>query len=231
MINGDTLRLKRKVLGLLIRNARTQAGLQIKETATLLGISAETVRDYEYGDQEPSLPELEAMARIFDVPVSYFWSDAPFPNPDTTYMAQSTIAVRRKQIGALLRQAREKGGRSEQDLANFLKCSTDRVAGYEFGRFDIPFNELIALASYLNVSLAHFLPEEIKTPNGNKTTSKAAIASLPTELDELQHLNDEVLEFLMDPANVLYLRLSMRLQNLSAENLRALAEGILDITY
>jgi hypothetical protein len=47
----------------------------------------------------------------------------------------------------------------------------------------------------------------------------------------LEDLPDEVKDFLADPSSMLYLKLSMRLHNLSADTLRALAEGILDITY
>ena len=49
-------------------------------------------------------------------------------------------------------------------------------------------------------------------------------------LELIDQLPDDVREFVLKPANVLYLRLAMLLSDLSTETLRQLGEGFLDIT-
>ena len=62
--------LRRKILGVKIRHARTRAGLNLKEVGQVLGLSADTIADVEYGRSDISLPQLEVLALIFGVPVS-----------------------------------------------------------------------------------------------------------------------------------------------------------------
>jgi hypothetical protein len=47
----------------------------------------------------------------------------------------------------------------------------------------------------------------------------------------LAQLPAEVREFMLEPGNLLYIRLAMRLSPLSAETLRSIAEELLEITY
>jgi hypothetical protein len=44
-------------------------------------------------------------------------------------------------------------------------------------------------------------------------------------------LPKHVREFLLNPANLLYINIAMRLSGLSAETLRNLAQGLLEVTY
>jgi hypothetical protein len=44
-------------------------------------------------------------------------------------------------------------------------------------------------------------------------------------------LPEDVREFICKPVNLPYLKLAMRLSELSVEKLRAVAEGLLEITY
>ena len=244
MTQPDVVRLKRKILGVLVRSARMQVGLNIDETARQLGISSSTLADYEFGRQEASLPELEAMARIFAVPIDYFWSNGLLKTPDKDYQAARAIAIRRKIIGVLLRQTREAAGYTQNTLAEAASCSVDRIASYELGKKDIPFMELTTLASCLNVSVSHFLENGQQEDAPQEDAVPVIVEQQPTEPNDveqkvtlsgdfawLEELPDDVKDFLADPTSLLYLKLSMRLHNLSAETLRMLAEGILDITY
>lgn len=251
----EVTRIKRKMLGVRIRSARNQAGLNLKETAQQMGISPTTLNDYELGQQEAGLPELEAMARIFMVPVSYFWSNGLLKIPDREYKAAQAISIRRKMLGVQMRQARQEAGHSQEALAEVLGCPVERLADYELGKISIPFSELESMASFLNLPMTRFLPVETQQLEPERAEAEPAAvqqqvpqpvavepepaaagdeqpeAAVPAELAWLADLPEDVKAFLEDPSSLLYLKLSMRLHNLSAETLRALAEGILDITY
>jgi transcriptional regulator with XRE-family HTH domain len=247
-MSSEAIRIKRKVLGVLIRKARTQAGLKLEETAQRMGLTTNTFQAYETGQQEASLPELEVMARLFSVPVQYFWSnDTPAPL-DPAAAADKMITLRRKIIGVLLRQARMNTDYDEAILAQKVGLSTQQLIDYELGKQSIPFSELEALASVLNLPLSYFLEKGEITAASPRPAAPvvqaAPVAPVPVvsrmssnTTDPLpapewfEDLSPEVKSFLADPSSLLYLKLSMRLHDLSAETLRALAEGILDITY
>jgi transcriptional regulator with XRE-family HTH domain len=247
MESSEATRIKRKMQGVLIRAARTRAGLASEETAELLGLPSATLTGYELGQQEASLPEFEAMARLFDVPVSYFWSGGISQREAPVFKAEKIIAIRRKMIGVLLRQARQKAGKEAQQVAQEAGCTLAQLEAYELGKQDIAFSQLETLAGILGVRLDYFMGgQEEPASNGAVSAAKqeTAPAPVPTpagpaavtvggtaEPEWLQNLPDDVKTFMEDPSSLLYLKLSMSLHRLSAKNLRALAEGILDITY
>jgi transcriptional regulator with XRE-family HTH domain len=217
--------LHRKILGVRIRHARTRAGLNLKEAGQALGISAELVSDIEFGRRDVSLPQLEVMALLFSVPVIYFWSDEAIEEPNLDFPTQAAMALRHRIIGVLLRQARIEAGRSQEELANLLNVPTSRIASYEFGKTEIPLHELEILAEHLNVSLSHFMDQGIAPDE-----SVGQVATLE-EIAQFSQLPKEVREFLSNPANLLYIKIAMSLSELSADTLRALAEGLLEVTY
>ncbi|RME97911.1 MAG: XRE family transcriptional regulator [Chloroflexi bacterium] len=216
--------LRRKILGVKIRHARIRAGLNMKEVGQALGVSSDLISEIEYGRRDVSLPQLEVMALIFNVPVIYFWSDDVISEPNLEFPAQQAMALRQRIIGVLLRQARTGAGHTQETLGNLLNVPASRIARYEYGKTEIPLPHLEALSEYLNVPLSYFLDQGIN-PNGNGQV---------TSLDDLanySHLPGEVKAFLSNPANLLYINIAMKLSELSADTLRALAEGLLEVTY
>jgi len=233
MTDKANTKLKQKILGVLMKNARRRAGLGLEETAAFLGLTTETLTAYEFGRAEADLPTLEALARLCSLPVDYFWTDDPMPVPDRNYSAPQAIKLRRKVIGVLLNKARTKSDVSQKKIAKALDCSVDHIIDYELGQKAIPFSQMEALTTLLDVPLDYFLNGTNLAPTSAALSPAAAeeAAPAPAAEEELEHLSDDMVDFLRDPANVLYIKLAMRLHSLSADTLRALAEGILDITY
>ncbi len=217
--------LRRKILGVRIRHARTRAGLTLKDVGQALGISTGLVTDIELGRRDASLPQLEVLALLFNIPVVYFWSEDPIEEPRPAVRAIEAMALRQRVIGVLLRQARLEAGRSQDELARLLDVPTSRIAAYEFGKMEVPLSELEALAAYLKVSMSYFLDQGIWPDQ-----AAGPVASLD-EIAQFSQLPKNVREFLANPANLLYVNIAMRLSDLSAETLRALAEGLLEVTY
>jgi hypothetical protein len=83
--------------------------------------------------------------------------------------------------------------------------------------------ELEKLASYLEVPLSYFLDQGI-TPSGDQVAGV-------DELERLAQLPEDVRSFMLEPGNLLYVRVAMQLSTLSAESIRNIAEGLLEITY
>lgn len=223
--NSKEAILRRKMLGVKIRHARSRAGLNLKEVADALGISPELVAEQELGRRDVTLPQLEVMALLFNVPIIYFLSDIPLEDHPKEFPSKEAIVLRQRIIGVLLRQSRIEAGLSQEDLAEALGVSPSQIANYEFGRTEIPIQELEVLARRINVSLNYFLDQGISPDE-----ARGEVASLD-EITQFSELPKDVREFLTNPANLLYIKIAMSLSDLSAETLRALAEGLLEVTY
>ena len=217
--------LRRKILGVKIRHARLKAGLSLKEVGEAIGMSAGLVSDVEFGRRDVSLPHLEVMALLYNVPVVYFLSDIPLEEVRRDFPTLQALALRQRVIGVLLRQARTEAGRSQEDLARALDVPASRISSYELGKTEIPLQELETLADYLKVSMSYFLDQGIAP---DKTGGQAATLD---EIAQFTQLPKEARQFLANPANLLYLNIAMSLSELSADTLRALAEGLLEVTY
>lgn len=64
--------LRQRMIGALIRKARTEAGLSPEALAEQSGIAAERLNAYELGEEAVPLPELEVLAKLFNASVREF---------------------------------------------------------------------------------------------------------------------------------------------------------------
>ena len=158
------------------------------------------------------------------MPIARFWDEQlVLEESDPRLPGEEAMVIRRKMIGVLLLQARMAKHKTRQDCARSLDCPSSRIARYELGRTDIPLVHLEVLADLCGVSMDYFLQERLLPPTEVEVAQEtmASLAQLPPE----------VRTFVLNPLNVLYLRIAMRLSDLQAEALREIAETLLDITY
>lgn len=225
MDEQERLAIRRKILGIALRQAREEAGKTIRDCATLLGIPPARYRAYEAGRMDPALPELEALAWFFQRPLSTLLEpDRHTASPGGDGMAEAIsewLMLRHRIIGLTLRQARERAGKSLREVAAFLGCSPQRIRRYESGERPIPLVELERLCLYLEVSLSDFYDTD--SPIGQSVL-------LLDQVERFRTLPPEVRSFVASPVNLPYLRLAMRLAELPADRLRHIAEDLLEIT-
>jgi transcriptional regulator with XRE-family HTH domain len=220
----EQLVLRNRIIGLLLRNAREQAKKTKRECAAALGVSSSTITAYEDGRKPISLPELEVLAYVLDTPIAHFWEHAPELVPEEEPLPlQEVLALRHRVVGALLRQARLEVGTSQKELAEVLGCSTKRLSAYEYGEQPIPLAELELLAHHLHLPLEHFLDNQ-EGPVGEWNRQEQAWG-------HFCQLPEEIQAFVTQPLNARYLEVAMKLARMPAGGLRAIAEGLLDITY
>jgi hypothetical protein len=79
------------------------------------------------------------------------------------------------------------------------------------------------VAQYLHLPLGYFLDTQ-EGPVGEWHQQQEAWR-------RFHELPQEVQEFIVQPINIRYLEVAMRLAQMPAGGLRAIAEGLLDITY
>jgi transcriptional regulator with XRE-family HTH domain len=220
----EQLALRNRIIGLLLRDARERAEKSKRECAAALGVSTNIITAYEEGRKPISLPELEVLAYVLDIPAKHFWKRSTELAPEERPLPlQEILNLRHRIVGALLRQARLEAGFSQKELAKVSSCSTRRLSAYEYGEQPISLAELELFADHLHLSLEYFLDNQ-EGPVGEWNRQEEAWR-------RFRELPEEIQGFVIQPINVKYLEVAMKLAHMPAGGLRAIAEGLLDITY
>ncbi len=222
-INPFAIQIRARKLGVLLRNAREIAHKNLNDAAERLGISSAEMEAFESGDASPSLPQLEALAHYYGVLLTHFWDNHLLEeNHRSEEIDLKTIGeLRQRIIGADLRKQRLEKGLDIEYIARALGVSPEEIEAYEFSEQAIPLPILEAIAQLLNQSLDHYVDHE--TPLGKTLQIQQRWAGF-------QALPEELQEFISKPINRPYLQLAQRLSEMSVEKLRAVAEGLLEIT-
>lgn len=220
------LDVRTKIIGVLLQAARLKARRTLKECADQLGCTPHMVSQYEYGRRGISLPELELLAALFDLPVNHLWEEelAVFEEEAGKPLAQELIPLRQKVIGILLRQARMKAGKTQSQCARVLGVSTDTMSKYEHGRKPVPFAQLELMSPYLDLPLSELLDKEL-------STSRVAISARGGELlsadNAWERLPLRVQDFIRNPEALPYLGTALTLYELPHDSLKRLGEAVL----
>ncbi len=157
MAELDKEAIRRKIMGTLLRHARVTAGRSQAELAAALHISRYRYSQYEHGEREISLPQLELVADLCGVPLGYFFDDGMDVENEVLEISHEIAPrIERKLQGALLRQARETAGKTQKDCAALLGVSARNIRQYERGEKEIPAAELQVLAPHLGVEVSYF---------------------------------------------------------------------------
>lgn len=216
--------IRSKKLGVLIQSARKASEASPEECAEAIGVTTKQIEAFEIGEVSPSLPEMEALAFYLKVPMDYFWgrevADISQSEPKV-YEKDRLMRLRNRVIGASLRQARLQSGLTSLELASNIDVSEETLNTYELGEEAIPLPELEILANSVNRTIKDF--QDNRGPIGTWIKQQRA-------MQHFADLSPELQDFISKPINRPYLEISQRLSEMSVDKLRAVAEGLLEIT-
>ena len=223
--DANTLGLRAKILGTLIRDARRTNGKSIAECAQVLGLSEDDFDAFELGKKSPSMPELEGIAYILEVPFDQFWSSQTLAVRKPARHLENMlrlIQIRQRIIGVLIRRARIEAGNSIEELGERISISPAEIEAFELSKIPVPVPLLEVIAQSLNRSMREF--QDQNGPVGKWADQQRA-------MKEFLELPEDLQAFVSKPVNRPYLELAQRLSEMSVEKLRSVAEGLLEITY
>jgi len=210
----------------LVRTARLQTGKSVDACAAALSTDPAFILGAEEGRESLTLPQLESLACVLQVPIRYLLGDEELPAslgaPEPSRLG-NVMTLRRKIIGVMLQQARTQAGWTPDDAAAILDCEPERIARIELGQEPIGLAELQFLARELHLPFEELVAQDGDSQvEGERSTSEAP---------ELSHLPPEILDFVLKPINVPYLRAAINLSQMPTDALRQFASGLFEITY
>ncbi len=217
--------LRTRKLGLLIYDARISRNRSVEQCAKAMGISPAEYEQIESGSLAPSLPQLESFAYYLDIPLEHFWSAQSLLAQGLEEPFEQTpayVALRHKIIGARLRMARQTLNMTLQQVEEKTAIPKEKIEAYELGEKAVPLPELEILTDHLQIRMEELFDQ--RGPIGKWRSERIAV-------QRFMELPEDVREFICKPVNLPYLKLAMRLSELSVEKLRSVAEGLLEITY
>ncbi len=224
METPSQITLRTKKLGVLIRDARLAARRSPEDCAKAMGVTRGIFRSFEEGKRAPTLPQLELLAFYLKLPIEHFWSKASLsgeqPAPEPLDMPR-LVELRQRMIGALLRQERTKASMSVKALSEETGIPAARIKAYELGERPIPLPELEILISSLTSRIENFFDQG--GPIGQWIVDEKSIR-------QFLELPKDLQAFVCQPVNRPYLDLARKLSDMSNDQLRSVAEGLLDIT-
>ncbi|MBN1121402.1 MAG: helix-turn-helix domain-containing protein [Anaerolineae bacterium] len=217
--------IKGRIVGTLLTDARNAAGRTPEKCAEYLGVTVDEYLEFEEGEASPTLPQLEVLAFLFNVPISQLWSG------DTLAVIRQEKAVqervpeimllRQRIIGVRLRQLREEAGIPVEQAAEETGISAELIEQTEAGLTSLTLSQLERLTLSFRASLDGLI--DAHGPVGEWLQSRS-------DYDAFAQLPADMRSFILRPINRSYLELAMELSEMEVGKLRTIAESILDIT-
>ncbi len=224
MSQSHAMTLRAKKLGILMRDARMSTGKTQPDCAQAMDVTPDQLQAFEMGEASPSLPQLELLSFFLDVPLDHFWSQQTLTgkeNGKKDIDPVQLIGIRQRMVSVLIRKARVEAGLSLDQVSERTGLPIQDLQCYESGEAPLPLPSLEALSQVLNRDVKDFIDQN--GPVGSREVERRIA-------QELLEMPTELRVFITKPINRPYIELAQRLSEMSVEKLRAVAEGLLEIT-
>ncbi len=299
-IKSQIKTLRAHKVAALVVDARLYARRTPEEACALLGWDTRHLQALESAAITPSLPELEALAAIYAVPVDHFFGTVSLSDEMPKLRVetmQQRLELRNRILGAMIMQARSRRNLSRDDLSMVTNLSIEQITQYELGQVPLPVTDLEDIMKILQINILDWIDsyaiptrdmvfrplkvaelqpqQQIKEPESRQELPHQSIQPEPPattltqedvelepiqdqiqqtqvpepslveqeprqysprqveeiDLDAEKHLSNDLIEFISNPVNKQYLILASNLSHMPADQLRRIAESLLEITF
>jgi len=217
MTNELILPIDHVAAGLL--KAREFRGLGLKETASHVGISTAILKSFENGRCLPSLPILESLAYIYQIPLDILLSPdklEDFTSQPESEQLQQLLKVRRNIISTTLQIALDNTGLSQKDLADRAGISRLKIKRYLNGD-DIPLDDLEKISSAIAVDQNQLL--DLESQIGLWQVKQKAF-------ERFSQMPEKMVEFLGNNENLDFIYLAETLGSLEFTELQKISDAL-----
>lgn len=224
MVQSHAMTLRAKKLGILLRDARLSKGKNMSDCAQAIDISPDQLKAFELGEGSPSLPQLEVLSFFLDVPLDHFWSQQTLTGKQKNgkkFDPAQLIGIRQRMVSVLIRKTRLESGLNIEQVSERSGIPVQDLQCFESGEAAVPLPSLETLAQVFKRDVHEFMDQS--GPVGLRESERRSA-------QDLTGMPEELIGFITKPINRPYLELAQRLSEMSVEKLRAVAEGLLEIT-
>lgn len=222
MAEKQSIQLRTKMLGALLRQARLSSGKSLRDAGALIGVSGAVLSSYERGRRGISLPELEILAYQLNVSLGRLLMPSKAEaGKKADFNPTVMVSLRQHFIGATIRAHREAAGLSQRELGKAAGIPPSRISRYEQGERPIPLAELEAMGAVLGDDLADF--QDSRGPIGEWVAVQEAF-------EAFLRLPADLRGFVGSEGSEPYLRMALRMSDLPVEKVRTMGEGFLEIS-
>jgi len=146
--------IRAKKIGLKLAMARQKSGLSIEDLSGQVGIEPADLTQMEKGILCPSLPQLQYIASIIQMPLDDLvntFALAPIPQGLESSALPKYYDIRNRMLGIQIKKNRLQQNLSEEQLAQVTGVETTDIESYESGQKRIPFPVLMKISEYLHL--------------------------------------------------------------------------------
>jgi len=200
--------------------AREARRLTLKLCSQLLGIPVSRLQNYEEGKYIPSLPEIEALAFIYGLPIKALFNSSEiehFIREPNAEKLQQLIRIRGHIISTRLQIALDQSGKTLEGIAKATGLSPSRIRKYLDNKLEIPYNDLGSLSDALGVEMCILFDTE--STMGQWLTQQERLARFSEQPEDIQ-------QKVIEKGNVDLLRAADRLMAFDQQTLQALIEAL-----
>ncbi|NLF49906.1 MAG: helix-turn-helix domain-containing protein [Leptolinea sp.] len=185
--------LRAHKLAALLVDARLYARRTPEEACALLGWDIEHLEDLEIAAVPPTLPEMEALAAIYAVPVDHFFGNTSLsdgmPQLRTETMTQR-LELRNRILGAMIMQARLRRNFSRDDLSYATNIPLEQLIEYELGQEPIPVTDLEDITRMMQIDIIDWI-DSYAIPTRDMIFRPYKIGDLPSSTDSPAEIQPE----------------------------------------
>ncbi len=212
----EARRIRGRLLGALIRKRRLEAERSAAECAQFMDAPPELIEAWEVGESAPSLPQLELLSQFLNGQGA---DPAQNEGPENRAARAEYVLLRRRLIGAMLRAARQSGGKRVEALSEAAGLEAAALENLELGEEALPLSDLVALTQALSADLNVFAAPASHMPN---TTESDALATGG-------HPRADWRQFAAAGENLPFIRLAMAFQHIARDDLHRIADALFAI--
>jgi len=145
-------------IGERIRIARKLKGLTQSDLARRLGVTKQTISQYEKGQIKVPEYQLKKIGEILEKPLEYFFS-ASLEN-SKKILSKNIDEIKKINLGKKIKMARLEKNISRKELAKKLNISYSTLNSYELSVNEPSFTMLLKIAKALGKPISYFFEEE-----------------------------------------------------------------------
>jgi len=145
-------------IGERIRIARKLKGLTQSDLARRLGVTKQTISQYEKGQIKVPEYQLKKIGEILEKPLEYFFS-ASLEN-SKKILSKNIDEIKKINLGKKIKMARLEKNISRRELAKKLNISYSTLNSYELSVNEPSFTMLLKIAKALGKPISYFFEEE-----------------------------------------------------------------------